>query len=216
MDAIQQVAVKAGDIHRRAHRLVPGRQRDRDLHGTRDAAAELGQKRPRAATVAVVEKIEGFFGFNHPLIGAPAGDGRAGHRPADDALELQQAALNLQRQPFLRPDAAPRLPAVVVPGMQADFMRFGGGADHRFVPCADAAPRPGGAGQQNIPAVQRGGSGTQHLPQKLRFYQAPQVAPHIVRPDAEEEACLDPMPAQQLQQPRNAVPRAAKGIDIYA
>lgn len=64
--------------------------------------------------------------------------------------------------------------------------------------------------------VQRGGSGTQHLPQKLRFYQAPQVAPHIVRPDAEEEACLDPMPAQQLQQPRNAVPRAAKGIDIYA
>ncbi len=42
------------------------------------------------------------------------------------------------------------------------------------------------------------------------------MAPHIVRPDAEEEACLDPMPAQQLQQPRNAVPRAAKGIDIYA
>ncbi len=42
------------------------------------------------------------------------------------------------------------------------------------------------------------------------------MAPHIVRPDAEEEACLDPVLAQQVQQPRNAVPRSAKGIDIYA
>ena len=216
MDAVEQVAVKAGDIDRRAHRLIPGRQRDRDLHRTERAATELGQERPRAATVAVVEKIEGFFGFDHPLIGAPAGDSRTGDRPADDAFQFEQAALNLQRQPFLRPDAAPRLPAVVIPGMQPDFMRLGGRADHRFVTRADAASRPRGASQQNIPAVQRSRSGTQHLPQKLRFYQAPQMAPHIVRPDAEEEACLDPVLAQQVQQPRNAVPRSAKGIDIYA
>jgi hypothetical protein len=31
-----------------------------------------------------------------------------------------------------------------------------------------------------------------------------------------KKACLNPVLAQQSQQPRNPVPRAAKGIDIYA
>ena len=42
------------------------------------------------------------------------------------------------------------------------------------------------------------------------------MAPHIVRPDAEKEACLNPVLAQQGQQPRYAITRPAKGIDIYA
>ena len=42
------------------------------------------------------------------------------------------------------------------------------------------------------------------------------MTPHVVRPDAEKEACLNPVLAQQSQQPRDPVPRAAKGIDIYA
>jgi hypothetical protein len=42
------------------------------------------------------------------------------------------------------------------------------------------------------------------------------MAPHIVRPNAEEEACLNPVLAQQAQQARYPVPGTAKGIDIYA
>ncbi len=83
-------------------------------------------------------------------------------------------------------------------------MRFGGGADHRFVPCADAAPG------QAVPASRISQPYSEAALERSIFHRnfglpGATGGAHIVRPDAEEEACLDPMPAQQLQQPRNAV-----------
>src|SRR5450830_29366 len=106
---------------------------------------------------------------------------------------------------------------MVIPGVQADFMPGGLGLAHQ-VPqvTADRLARPGGAGQQDIPAIQAGSVGTQHLPQELRADQAPQVAPHIVRPDTEEKRRFYPGFIQGLEQPWHAFASATVSVDVDA
>src|SRR5690606_8690343 len=74
--------------------------------------------------------------------------------------------------------------------------------------------RPRGAGQQNVPAVQSGGIGAQHLPEKLRADQAPQVPPHVVRPDAEKKRRFDLGLIKHFQQSRHTLTSASVGVDI--
>lgn len=105
---------------------------------------------------------------------------------------------------------------MVIPGVQPHFMMLRGLADDRFIFRADAPAGPCGSGQQDIPAVERCRARAQHFVQKGRFNQAPQVTPHIVWPDAEEKRRAHVVFAQQLQQPRHTLARAAKGVDVNA
>ncbi len=123
---------------------------------------------------------------------------------------------NLLIQLFLRPDARPGLPGKMIPGMQSDFMVLRRRAHNVGQPASDIPSRPGGARQQDVPAVERCRARAQHLPQKARLHQTPQVAPHVVRPDAKKEARLQLMQAELLQQRRHPQLRAPPGVDIDA
>lgn len=87
---------------------------------------------------------------------------------------------------------------------------IGGGADHRFVPCADAAPRPCGAGQQNIPAVQREAALERSIFHRNFGLPGRQVAPHIVGPTLKKKLAW--IPCRPIQQPRNAPSRVPRKV----
>ena len=161
-------------------------------------------------------KIKRLFGLHHPLIGAPAGYCRAGDRASKNGFQLVQAAADFIDQLLFLPYAAPLLPAMVIPGVKANFMSLRHVADNLSVSRANTAARPGGTRQQNIPAIQRCRARAKHLPQELRFYQAPQMTPHVIRPDAEEKTGLDTVLFQHRHQPGNAFARTAKSIHINA
>ncbi len=98
-------------------------------------------------------------------------------RFAQDVAQGLHAAPNLLDQLCIAPPSGVGLPAMVIPGVQADFVAGGLGLAHQAPQItADRFARPGSAGEQDVPAVQAGSVGTQHLPQELRADQAPQVA----------------------------------------
>ncbi len=104
----------------------------------------------------------------------------------------------------------------MIPGMQPHFMRLRDAADNLCVGFANKTPRPRRPGQQNVPAIQRCRAWAQHLPQELRLYQAPQVAPHVIRPDAEEKTGLHAVLFQHRHEPWHPFAGTAKGVDINA
>ena len=106
---------------------------------------------------------------------------------------------------------------MVVPGVQADFMPGRLGLAHQMPQVsANRLAWPSSAGQQDVPAIQAGRVGAQHLPQELRADQAPQVTPHVVRPDTEEERRFDPGFGQGVEQPWHTFTGAAVGVDVDA
>src|SRR5471032_869704 len=122
-------------------------------------------------------QAETLLGLDHALVRPPTGGGRALHLFPEDVAEGVYAPANLFDQLRIAPAAGIGLPAVVIPGVQANFMAGCLGLAHQVPQVAtDRFAGPGGAGQQNIPAVQAGSVGTQHLPEELRADEAPQVA----------------------------------------
>ncbi|MOA25840.1 hypothetical protein D3C78_1465890 [compost metagenome] len=103
----------------------------------------------------------------------------------------------------------------MIPGVQPYLVTGGKGLAHQ-VPkiAADGLARPGGASQQNVPPVQARCVGAQHLPEKLRADQAPQVAPHVVRANAEEKRRLDLCFVEHVQQPGHPITGTPVGVDI--
>ena len=62
---------------------------------------------------------------------------------------------------------------MVIPGVQTHLMMLCRLTDNRFITRAYASAGPGGAGQQNIPAVEGCCARAQHFEQKCRFNQTP-------------------------------------------
>ncbi len=211
-EVVVGLARQAGTDH-----LVEGRQVHRHLRDARAAVGQARAERAASAAVAVVAEAEGLLGLDHPAVGAPTGGGGTTHRLAEDVRQAIAAAADLLAELLHAPDAGVGLPGMVVPGVQADLVAGGLGPPHQRAEfAADRLARPGGAGQQDVPAIQAGGARAEHLPEERRARQAPEVAAHVVRADAEEEGRLQPGFVEQLEQPRHPVAGAAEGVDVDA
>ena len=68
--------------------------------------------------------------------------------------------------------------------------------------------------EKNIPAVKTPRLAPKHLQEKLRAEQPPEVTPHIIGPDREEEGGLDIILFEVFQERRNPIPGTVVGIDI--
>ncbi|MNN78118.1 hypothetical protein D3C81_1946390 [compost metagenome] len=82
------------------------------------------------AAVTVVAKSQSLLGADHPLIGAPTGGSRTVHGLTENIAEAVDASADLLAQLRIAPAPGVGLPAVVVPGMQANFMAGGRGPAH--------------------------------------------------------------------------------------
>jgi len=79
---------------------------------------------------------------------------------------------------------------------------------------ADERPGPQRAAQQDVPAIQACRSGPGHLEQEGWAQQAPEMAPHVVRPHGEKETRPDALAVEEVQQIRHSDAGAPQRIDI--
>ncbi len=117
----------------------------------------------------------------------------------------------------LAPAPGVGLPAMVIPGVQPHLVTGLLSPAHQVAQVTtDRFARPGGTGQENIPAIQPCRIGAQHLPEELRFDQTPQVTAHVVRAYAEKKRRLDPRFLEHVEQPGHPFTGTPIGIDIDA
>ena len=211
----QDESVELRRRHLGADHFIEGGQIDRDLRRTEPPVLQQGPKQAAAATVAVVAKAEMFLGLGGERVCPPAGGGGAVHLPSQDLVERIHPEPGLADQFGLAPASCVGLPAVVIPGVQPHLVAGTVGVAHQGAQLfADGLAGPGGAGQQYVQPIEGCCVGAQHLQQKAGFEQAPQVAPHVVGADREEEAGLDLMLVEQLQQAGNPVTGPPEGINV--
>ncbi len=198
-----------------ADQFVQRRQRGRQLHVTARLAVEhrhigLGAAAIRRIAQAPIVELPERFRIHLPAGGAVRGRGRAEHR-----FETLPRPPHLRARPCGVARAHVVLPVDVVPGMDAAFVAGAARRAHRLGRAqADVRARQQHAIHQRAQAVVRDHRGTRHLAQKSRAEHAPQRPAGMVGSEAEQEGRAGVVRAQQRDQLRHALARAAQRVDV--